>query len=161
MNLYILRHAIAEPRETPGYNDEDRPLTKDGIRKMKAVANGMRKLGLEFGRLLSSPYLRARQTAEIVAAVFKMELEVWEPLIPTVGHRVLIAKLVKVREDNVMLVGHEPHLSEFVSVLISGNPDTQLELKKGSLCKLRSDHLIYGRCATLEWLMAPAQLRNF
>jgi phosphohistidine phosphatase len=161
MNLYILRHAIAVPRGTPGYKDEDRPLTKDGIRKMKAAAAGMRKSGLEFGLLLSSPYLRARQTAEIVGDAFKLDVEVWEPLIPTVGHRVLIAKLVKAPEDNVLLVGHEPHLSEFVSLLICGNTDAQIELKKGSLCKLRSDHLVYGRCAMLEWILTPRQLRKF
>src|SRR5687768_2956753 len=113
MNLYILRHAIAVPRGTPGIKDENRPLTKDGKRKMEAAAQGMRKLGLEFGRLLSSPYLRARQTAEIVGQVFKMDVGLWKPLIPSVGHRVLIANLVKIREDNVLLVGHEPHLSEF------------------------------------------------
>jgi phosphohistidine phosphatase len=160
MNLYILRHAIAVPRGTPEYKDEDRPLTKDGIRKMKAVAQGMRKLGLEFGSLLSSPYLRARQTAEIVGKVFKLEVRLCEPLIPSIDHRVLIARLVKVREDNILLVGHEPHLSELVSVLVSGNTDSQLELKKGGLCKLRSDHLVYGRCAVLEWVLTPAQLRK-
>lgn len=160
MNLYILRHAIAVPRGTPEHKDEDRPLTKEGSRKMKLAAQGMRKMGLEFGRILSSPYLRARQTAEIVADVFKLEVVLSEPLIPTASHRVLIANLVKIREDSVLLVGHEPHLSEFVSVLACGTGDAQLELKKGGLCKLSSDHLVYGRCATLEWLLAPAHLRK-
>jgi len=160
MNLYILRHAIALPRGTPGIKDEDRPLTKDGKRKMKAAAGGMRGLELDFGRILSSPYLRARETAEIVGKVFGLEVGIWKALIPTASPRQLIANLVKVHEDNVLLVGHEPHLSEFVSVLICGSPEAQIDLKKSALCKLSSDHLLYGRCATLEWLLAPAQLRK-
>jgi phosphohistidine phosphatase len=160
MNFYILRHAIAVSRETDDYEDENRPLTKEGTRKMKAGAKGMRRLGLEIGRILSSPYARARQTADIVAEVFELKVELCRPLIPGAGHRELIAQLVKVREDNILLVGHEPHLSEFASVLVCGSTGAQLELKKGALCKLSSDHLIYGQCATLEWMLAPAQLRK-
>ena len=160
MNLYILRHGIAVPRGTPGIKEEDRPLTKDGKRKMKAIAEGMLALKLQFDRIISSPYVRASETAEIVGQVFGRKVELWKPLIPTANPRQLISHLVKVREDNVLLVGHEPYLSEFVSVLICGNPEAQIEFKKGALCKVSSNHLIYGRCATLEWLLAPAQLRK-
>lgn len=161
MNLYFLRHAIAVPQGTPEYKrDEERPLTKDGARKMKAIAEGMRELDLHFDRILSSPYVRARQTAEIVGKVFRQEVEFWRSLIPTANPRQLVANLVRVPEGNLLLVGHEPHLSEFISLLISGSHETQIELKKGALCKLRSEDLSYGRCATLEWLLAPAQLRK-
>src|SRR6476646_6009861 len=67
MNLYILRHAIAmEPAEWKK-SDSERPLTKDGIRKMKKVAKGMRKAGVKFDWILTSPYRRAYDTAQIVA----------------------------------------------------------------------------------------------
>ena len=160
MNLYFLRHAIAVPRGTPRLKDENRPLTKDGARKMRAVAKGMRALEIEFDRIVTSPYLRARQTAEIVGEIFGHEVEIWNSLIPLKDTRELVATLRKFSGDSILLVGHEPHLSGFISLLISGGPDAQIELKKGALCKVSSDDLIYGQCATLQWLLAPAQLRK-
>jgi phosphohistidine phosphatase len=160
MNLYILRHAIAVPRDTPDFPDEERPLTKEGKRKMEAIAEGMRAMDLQFGYIVSSPHVRARQTADIVGEVFGQEVHLWKSLIPDSDPRQLVANLLKVRQDNILLVGHEPHLSGFVSVLICGNAEAQIELKKGGLCKLSSDHLVYGRCAKLDWLLAPAQLRQ-
>jgi phosphohistidine phosphatase len=160
MNLYFLRHAIAVPRGTPGFKDENRPLTKDGVRKMKEVARGMRALKLRLDRIVTSPWLRAKQTAEIVAKTFHQEVEIWRSLIPSEDPRQLIAALRKSSDENLLLVGHEPHLSQFISVLISGGPDTQIEFKKGGLCMVSSDDLIYGQCATLHWLLAPSQLRK-
>jgi phosphohistidine phosphatase len=160
MNLYILRHGIAVPRGTPGIKDENRPLTKDGKKRMKEVAEGMQSLKLDFDLIASSPWLRARQTANIVAKAFGQEEEIWKALASTEDPRQLIASLRKTERESVLLVGHEPHLSEFISVLISGSPDSQIELKKGGLCKLSSDDLIFGQCAMLHWLLPPAYLRN-
>ena len=161
MNLYFLRHAIAIPRGTSGYKDVNRPLTKDGIRKMKEIAEGMRCLELDFDRIVSSPLLRARQTAEIAANVFNQDLEIWKSLHPSEDPRKLISTLRKSNDQNILLVGHEPHFSQFISVLTSGGADVQIDFKKGGLCKLTTDDLIYGRCAFLQWLLAPAQLRKF
>lgn len=160
MNLYFLRHAIAVERGTSGHKDENRPLTKDGIRKMKEGTKGIRRLGLKFDRILTSPLLRARQTADIVCKEFGQEAEVWQSLDPSEDPRQIIAALRKSNAKDLLLVGHEPHLSQFISVLISGSSDVQLEFKKGGLCKVSSDDLIYGRCATLHWLLAPSQLRK-
>jgi phosphohistidine phosphatase len=160
MNLYILRHGIAVPRGTPGIKDENRALTKDGKEKMKEVAEGMLSLKLKFDHIASSPWLRARQTANVVAKAFRQEVEIWKPLASTEDPRQLIAALRKTDGEDVLLVGHEPHLSQFISVLISGSPESQIELKKGGLCKLSSDDLIFGQCATLHWLLTPAYLRK-
>jgi phosphohistidine phosphatase len=160
MNLYILRHGIATPRGTPGIKDENRPLTKDGKKKMKEISEGMRSLKLKFDHIASSPWLRARQTADIVAKTFQQEVEIWKSLASSEDPRQLIAALRKAEGADVLLVGHEPHLSQFVSVLISGSADSQIELKNGGLCKLSSDDLIFGQCATLHWLLAPAYLRK-
>src|SRR5438876_785979 len=74
IELYILRHAVAKPRETwRGKDDSQRPLTRKGEKEMWCVAKGMKKLGLSFDLLLSSPYVRARRTAEIVSEVFKAD----------------------------------------------------------------------------------------
>jgi phosphohistidine phosphatase len=159
MRLYVLRHAIAEERGTGGYADEDRPLTKDGVRKMRAAARGMRAMDLEFDRILSSPYLRARQTADIVASVFSGKVEIWESLKAEVRPQSAVAALAKVAEDRILIVGHQPHLGSLVSLLIAG-ADVQINLKKGGLCLLTMEAIRPGPCATLEWLLAPSQLRR-
>ena len=100
------------------------------------------------------------RNTEIVAATFNMDVEICNTLVPDGNQRALITSLVKIPEENLLLVGHEPHLSQLISLLISGNSEGQIELKKGGLCKLASDHLIFGRSATLEWLLQPSQLRQ-
>ena len=75
MEIYFLRHGIAVKRGTEGYkNDSERPLTEKGVRRMRETANGMHDLGLDFDWILSSPYVRAKQTAEIVATVFDQKV---------------------------------------------------------------------------------------
>ena len=163
MDLYILRHAIAVQRGTPGYEDDSkRPLTGKGAKKMNRIAEGMLALDLSFDVILSSPFTRAKQTAEIVAEVFHAEkkLEFTEHL--EVGGDA--EKLVDLINDtyssasSVMLVGHEPYLSGLISMLLSGSEDLSITLKKGGLCKLTVTALRYGQCATLDWLLAPAQM---
>ena len=85
MNLYILRHGIAVEPGTPGYaKDADRPLTPEGERKLRQIAEAMEALELSFDLILSSPYLRARQTAEIIAEALKArkKLELSDSLTP-------------------------------------------------------------------------------
>ena len=165
MELYVLRHAIAVPRETEGFRrDSDRPLTAAGSRKLRRVVRGMKALGLFFDRILTSPYLRARQTAEIVANEMGAEkkLEQTSHLAPDGDPRALI-RLVNSRcaaGGSVLLVGHEPYLSELISVLVSGNTRTAITMKKAGLCKLFAEKLGYGGCASLEWLLAPAQMEK-
>jgi len=120
---------------------------------------------LEFDLILSSPYLRAKETAEIVAEVFGMEkkLEISGTLASEGGNAEdLIEELKRKhgKRKQVLLVGHEPYLSGLIALLISGDRRLAITLKKGGLGKLSVDRLIYGRCASLEWLMTPAQMRK-
>ena len=161
MELYILRHAIAAPRGGKQFRrDSDRPLTDEGIAKLRKVVRGMRALDLSFDQLLTSPFRRARQTAEIVAEEMGLEraLEVSPHLAPGGQGAALVDQLAAARAASTLLVGHEPDLSKLLSVLLSGDVKLAITLKKASLCKLRVPTLHYGRCATLEWLLAPAQL---
>src|SRR5918995_3719570 len=74
MNLYLLRHGIAAAKDDPAFeSDSDRPLTKKGIKKFRKAARGIDRLGIPFDTILSSPLVRARQTADIVAAVLHKE----------------------------------------------------------------------------------------
>jgi len=163
MNLYILRHGIAVDHGTPGYeNDADRPLTPEGERKMSRIAKAMRALDFGLDLILTSPYVRARQTAERVAEVLKLEkkLELTDTLTPGGDSKALIELISRHPKapENVLLVGHEPYLSGLVSLLVTGTEGFTVVMKKGGLCKLRIDSLQHGRCAMLAWLLTPKQM---
>jgi len=164
MNLYILRHGIAVERGTPGFKmDADRPLTPKGRRQLRQVANSLGKMDLRFDLILSSPFLRARQTAETVAKSLKLKksLAFSDELTPDGDPKGLIRQLneLKPAPGNVLLVGHEPYLSQFIARLISRGSDVAIDFKKGGLCKLETDSLRFGRCARLIWLLTPKQMK--
>lgn len=162
MNLYIIRHAIAVEEGTPGYEeDSQRPLTDKGKKKMRQIAKGLRALGVRFDMVLSSPYIRAKETAEILADVFKMKksLELSENLIPMSDPDLLIAELnEKYSVDSIALVGHEPALSHLIGFLVSERGGLDITLKKGGVCSLSIDDLHHARKATMEWLLTPGML---
>jgi phosphohistidine phosphatase len=161
MEIYILRHGIAVERGTPGHKkDGDRPLTKEGEDKMHQIAEAMLGMELKFDVILSSPYVRAAKTAQIVANELDEEVTFTDALLPDGSPPDLIAEINDEKPQRVLLVGHEPDLGRLVSVLITGGTDAAIELKKGSLCKLTSDKLTFGQCATLNWLLSPRQLRS-
>ena len=163
MNLFILRHGLAvEPGSAGFTKDSDRPLTPKGERKLWKIAEAMKELELDFDCMLSSPYVRAHQTAEIIAEGLGVskKVELCEHLTPAGSVRKLI-DLLNHREpepSDVLLVGHEPYLSSLISLLVCGDPHCQVLMKKGGLCKLSTDELGHGRCASLEWLLTPKQL---
>jgi len=164
MNLYLLRHGIAVEPDTPGYkHDRERPLTPEGKRKLRGIARAMSVMDLSFDFVLSSPFVRARQTAEIVVKVLKAKkrLALAEELAVDGNPRALIERVRRLEPQpaNVLLVGHEPYLSRMVSVLVAGDSGAAITFRKGGLCKLAAEPLKYGRCASLEWLLTPAQLR--
>jgi phosphohistidine phosphatase len=163
MNLYLLRHAIAAPRGVSGYAlDSKRPLTSDGAKKMRRVAKGMLALNLSFDHILSSPYVRAHQTSEIVVDVFKAKekLKLTKHLTPSGNPEALLREVDSLPKpaDHVLLVGHEPYLSRLISQLFTGQPDNAVTMKKAGLCLLAAESLREDRCATLEWLLTPRQL---
>ena len=158
MNLYILRHAIAEERDSEKYPDDSkRPLTDKGAKRMGRIAEGMLALGIELDVILSSSYTRAKQTAEIVAKEFGAESKLkFTKHLETGDAEKLIDEINKLGKiANVLLVGHEPDLSELISVLLMGDTSLPLTMKKGGLCKLTVGNLKYGQCASLEWLVPP------
>jgi phosphohistidine phosphatase len=163
MNLYLLRHGLAVESGTPGYaKDADRPLTAEGERKLGKIAEALEALGLSFDVIFSSPYVRARQTAEIMAEAFKAHkrLELSDTLTPAGSLKRLIDLVnhLDPAPEDVLLVGHEPYLSELISLLVSGDAGLSVVMKKGGLCKLSVHALRHARCATLEWLLTPKQM---
>ena len=162
MNLYIVRHAIAVERGTPGYEDDSqRPLTDTGRKKIKKITKGLGRLGVQPDVILTSPYVRARDTAKILADRYDMTDKIFfsENLIPPGNFESLVFEIhEKYDLANVALVGHEPMLSSLISWLTTGDTDARITLKKGGVAYLTSDSLYQDGRATLEWLLTPSLL---
>jgi phosphohistidine phosphatase len=168
MILYILRHGIAED-EAPKGDDRARRLTSRGRARMRAAAAGMRALGIRFDALLTSPFVRAVETAAIVAEVYGGEPAPQE--LPALAGGTSPAETARalrpfVRNEHVMIVGHEPGLSGLASLLLAGSPTAvSIELKKGGLIALDTGQLLRASGgaatgATLLWHATPRQLRR-
>jgi phosphohistidine phosphatase len=165
MMLYIVRHAIAEDRDPNSSEQQDsqRPLTDAGRKKFAKIARALGSMGTQIDLILTSPYLRAADTAQIL----RKELDLGKERLIKVDDLTPGGDAARLMGDvagkygafeHVALVGHEPGLSRLISMLLSGDPALPITLKKGGVCCLTVDKPHYGRCATLEWLMAPAQL---
>jgi len=163
VNLYVVRHAIAAERGTPGYEDDSRrPLTDRGREKMHAIAHGLKLLETELQTIVSSPYVRARETADILAQGLDLRgdaIAFSDALLPMADPADLLAEISRQHQvANLAVVGHEPHLSSLISYLLMGDISIGVNLKKGGVCLLTLDILPHGASATLEWLMTPRQL---
>jgi phosphohistidine phosphatase len=163
MELFLLRHGIAAERGTePFTNDSHRPLTAVGLKRTRKIARAIKALRPRFDLVLTSPYVRAKQTADIVLEVLELHsvLRLSSHLAPGAKPRALIAELQQLckSEAHVLLVGHEPDLSRLASLLISGRTLSDITLKKAGLIKLQVDLLGAGRCASLEFLLTPRLL---
>jgi phosphohistidine phosphatase len=166
MNLLVIRHAIAEDRKefskrSKGADDGLRPLTKAGRRKMRLGARGLASLVPSVDVLASSGLKRAQQTAAIVAVHYPKAKGVrLAELSPNKPVKQLLTWLQQQDKDRtVAVVGHEPHLSTFVSWCMTGLQESFVELKKGSACMLRFDQDVKPGRAKLLWLLKPGQLR--
>jgi len=159
MKIYLIRHSNAVEQGVAEYQDDSRrPLTEKGRDKMKEIASALRKLGVNPDLIVSSPYLRARETAGILAKVLKYERELLfnDSLVPTGTPNEIIGEInEKYNVGELMLVGHEPCLSILISTLTAGNPDLAIDLKKAGVCCLTADDLHIDRRAVLEWLLPP------
>lgn len=153
MKIYIVRHGIAEDYHPDG--DASRELTEAGRKKVKKMILFIEKTAKP-GVLLTSPLVRAVQTAEIAAGLFgmKAQVEKSDALLPGSGSEGVITELQARNEDSVFLFGHNPHLSYLVSDLISGGT-ADIQLKKASVTLVDFE----GRPAVgkglLRWMVTP------
>jgi phosphohistidine phosphatase len=166
MNIFILRHGKAVERGAKGFpHDADRPLTREGRDRLRRIVKALKRMEVRPDAIFTSPYLRARQTAEVVAEGLGLggyRIVDTEALAPGGSPRVLVRELRnhKPALRDVLLTGHEPDLSRLISLLATGQPRAQLVLKKGGLCRLSASPgtLSAGQCASLEWLLTPRQM---
>lgn len=169
IKLYLMRHGIAADIGEAGViNDEDRPLTPEGRARMKQAAEGLRQLNLKLNLILTSPLLRARQTAEVVAEVLELQhkVKIIESLAPgrgfingEGGHAEIFLELGAYQFDRALLVGHMPDMTELASFLLTGNRNLNIEFRKGGLCAIEVSSLPPRGPGLLRWSLRSKHLR--
>jgi phosphohistidine phosphatase len=153
MELYILRHGIAEDHHSGG--DAQRALTDEGRRKLRRVLERAAKAKAEPSLILSSPYVRARQTAELAAEVLGYGRKIVETdaLIPEGSPEALWEEIRAHRQESAVLIaGHQPMLSSTLAWLL-GSADVQIEMKKGALARIDLDRFGPRPGGVLQWLL--------
>jgi phosphohistidine phosphatase len=156
MELYILRHGIAEEGRL-GQRDSERELTDEGRRKLRDVLRVAQRAGLNPELMISSPYLRAIQTAEVAIDVlrYKGTLSQTPVLIPS-SEPEPVWQEVRTHRDasSLMLVGHEPLLSQVVGYVL-GAPQLQVDMKKAALVRVDIESFGAQPRGVLKWMLTP------
>ena len=159
--LYLVRHAIAAERGSEWPDDTKRPLTERGVSRFKEAVKGLRHLDVTVDEIFTSPLVRARQTAELLAAGLdgKPPIKVLDALAPGHSFTSLMSQLAKVaKRRRVALVGHEPDLGELAAHLIGAG--RALAFKKGGVCRIDIGSLASKRAGSLIWFFPPTVLRQ-
>jgi phosphohistidine phosphatase len=155
MKLYFLRHGIADWPDWDPARDHERPLTKDGVKKMKVQAKTLADLDVKIDAVLSSPYTRAYQTADIVAGKLGLEVKIDPRLAPGFNVDKLCEIAAEFGEDQaLLLVGHEPTFSMVIAELTGGG---RVQMKKGALARVDVNRDLQGE---LVWLLQPKILTH-
>jgi len=159
MIVYFLRHASAGQHKANPEKDEKRPLDDDGIEQCGEMGRTLAAMDVHVDALISSPLKRATQTASLVGneIAFEGKLIIDDALRPEAEFnqfRNLLGRHAKA--EAIMVVGHNPNLSEFLSLLISGrSADWAVELKKGAVARVEVD-----KTSSLQWCLTPKLVRG-
>ena len=164
MDVILIRHAKAGNRDPNTWPDDDeRPLTAEGQVEHRAVMRAAKLMGVKFDFLVSSPLKRARETADIVASVYR-----WEEgpqVAAELGHGFSVAAVVKLLakfppDARVALVGHEPDFSGLATALIGGKAGLGIQIKKSGIAGIRFEGPAEAGAGTLLFLLKPSHLRK-
>jgi phosphohistidine phosphatase len=159
--IYLVRHAIAAERGDDWPDDSKRPLTEHGISRFKDGVGGLKELDAIIDEIFTSPLVRARQTADLLAAGIsgRPSVKVLDALAPGHAPATVMAHLAKAaKRTRLALVGHEPDLGELAAHLIGGR--RPLPFKKGGICRIDVAGLTSKAGGTLVWFVTPKVLRR-
>ena len=159
--LFLIRHGIAEERGDAWPDDAKRPLSEDGIERFRKSARGLAQLDVWIDVVLTSPLVRARQTADIVASAFdpRPSIITIESLAPEGSYASLVADLEKHgRKTRIALVGHEPGIGELAARLIGLRHP--IEFKKGAVCRIDVDTAAPPHSGEIRWFLTPRIMRG-
>ena len=156
MELYLLRHAIAEERSETG-RDADRKLTAEGFDKLRVVAKFAAASGLRPSLILSSPYVRAMETAAAAARVLESKAQILQTnrLVPGASPADVWAEVRAHRhEESILLVGHEPLFSALASWML-GSARPMVDFRKAALVRIDFESLGAEPRGVLRWMITP------
>ncbi len=156
MLLYLMRHGVAEDASPTG-RDADRPLSREGTLRTAMVAKGFARLAPEFDRVITSPYARARATAEIVARICNHAADPLhdERMVPHARFDDF-SDLLREHDDveTLVVVGHEPSMSGFISALCAGGA-LDIDVRKASVTAVQLTRFRPHPAGTLLWSLPP------
>ena len=163
MDVYVLRHGKAEERSPAVRSDSRRRLTETGKKELRCICSAIRDLDVRLDCVVSSPLLRARQTAEIALLHVKSKKRravFWDELRPESGAGEVLKRLSALKPDSsVMLVGHEPLLSGLIASMVSPG-GVSISLKKGGFAHVQASARGNAVAGTLRSIMTPRQLKK-
>jgi phosphohistidine phosphatase len=150
--LYVIRHAVAEDHAPDGGGDHDRPLTKKGRRKFERLVRRLQAAGMEIDLIATSPLVRTRQTAEVLAEALasRPPIEVVDALAPGSDWQRLVAWTIRQDAERIAWVGHAPCVGRLVALTI-GDGSAAIRMQKGAVAAIRLDDGP-GQPGELEWL---------
>jgi phosphohistidine phosphatase len=161
LELYLIRHGVAAERGEEYPDDSKRPLTSDGIDRLKKEARALDALGVTFDQILCSPLVRTRQTADVFAEIMKSKPSVatTDALTPAGSPAAVIQELGKyMRKASIALVGHEPNMGELAAHLIGAK--VPLPFKKGAIARIDFSIFPPKGKGELIWFVPPRMLRK-
>jgi phosphohistidine phosphatase len=159
--LYLIRHGLAAERGDAWPDDSKRPLTDEGISRLRKSARGLARAGVAFDVILTSPLVRARQTAEAIAGALEARPPVVtvESLSPGGQYQAVLTDLEKqARRTRIAMVGHEPGIGELAARLAGSRH--AIEFKKGAICRIDVDGLPLTEPGALRWFLTPKIMRR-
>jgi len=159
--LYLIRHGLAEEHGDAWPDDTKRPLTGEGMSRLRKAVRGIARIGVSLDIVLTSPLVRARQTADIVATGLSPHPSIVsvDSLAPGGSFVAIVADLEKQgRKARIALVGHEPGLGELAARLIGSRHP--IEFKKGAICRIDIDDIPPTGPGHLRWMLTPKILRR-
>jgi phosphohistidine phosphatase len=163
MDCVLLRHGIAVERDEWEGPDADRPLTERGAKRVAQVATGLNRLGLQPTHVLSSPLIRAIETAEIVHRSLRVRsaVQIVDELLPDAPPGRLLSILHDLQPETcVLCIGHEPHLGLAASVMLSGRATASFPMKTAGACLIELPPPAKPGRGVLRWWMTPSQLKT-
>lgn len=160
MDIILMRHGRAAERGSHAGPDEQRPLTSDGFKRLKRALPGLLQVVPPIERVVTSPLLRACQTAEVVAEGISVPLKELAALAPGGDPQVITHWLARQHDEVLLLVGHEPDLGHLASWYLTGSSESFLPLKKGAICMLHFAGKPAAAKGELRLLFTSGQLRR-
>jgi phosphohistidine phosphatase len=161
LSLYLIRHGLAAERGDTYPDDSKRPLTSQGIARVRKEGKALDALGVTIAHIITSPLVRAKQTAEALAESMKSHPDVStsDALAPAGTPAGVIQELGRhARKGSIALVGHEPNIGELAARLIGAR--APLEFKKGAICLIEFEVLPPKGTGQLRWFVTPKMLRR-